>query len=269
MANKSNETQPTTVKQCCAGLYESDAAKLLLGDSFHPGGTTLTENLGWLLSLTTQSRVLDIAAGKGTSALHLAKRFRCEVIGIDYGRKNVEEATRAAKDLGLRDRVMFQQADAERLPFGDRTFDAIICECAFCTFPNKRMAADEFARVLRVGGRVGLSDLTRNAALVIDLSGLLSWIACIADAQPAAAYADLLATAGLKVRMVQEHDAALREFVDQMGLRLLAADVMVGLKKLALPGFDFESARHFVKQALQAISERRLGYAIIVASKEA
>jgi hypothetical protein len=54
-----------------------------------------------------------------------------------------------------------------------------------------------------------------------------------------------------------------------MGLRLLAADVMVGLKKLALPGFDFESARHFVKQALQAISERRLGYAIIVASKEA
>jgi hypothetical protein len=69
--------------------------------------------------------------------------------------------------------------------------------------------------------------------------------------------------------MVQEHDAALREFVDQMGLRLLAADVMVGLKKLALPGFDFESARHFVKQALQAISERRLGYAIIVASKEA
>jgi arsenite methyltransferase len=269
MGSKPNEAQDATVKQCCAGLYESDAAMLLLGDSFHPGGTKLTETLGRLLSLMPRSRVLDIAAGKGTSAFHLAKRFRCEVMGIDYGRKNVEEATRAAKEFGFHDRVMFQQADAERLPFADRTFDAIICECAFCTFPNKRMAADEFARVLRAGGRVGLSDLTRNGALATDLSGLLSWIACIADAQPAAAYAELLATAGLKVRMVEEHDTALREFVDQMGLRLLAADVMVGLKKLALPGFDFESARHFVKQALQAISERRLGYAIIVASKEA
>jgi arsenite methyltransferase len=126
MGSKPNEAQAATVKQCCAGLYESDAATLLLGDSFHPGGTQLTEHLGRLLSLRPRSRVLDIAAGKGTSAFHLAKRFRCEVMGIDYGRKNVEEATRAAKEFGSHDRVMFQQADAERLPFADRTFDAII-----------------------------------------------------------------------------------------------------------------------------------------------
>ena len=31
------------VKQCCANLYESDFAKLLLGESFHPGGLKLTE----------------------------------------------------------------------------------------------------------------------------------------------------------------------------------------------------------------------------------
>jgi hypothetical protein len=44
---------------------------------------------------------------------------------------------------------------------------------------------------------------------------------------------------------------------------------MVGLKKLALPGFDLESAKHLVKKALQAITEDQLGYAIVVASKEA
>jgi hypothetical protein len=32
-------------KRCCAAVYDSDAAKLLLGDSFHPGGTRLTERL--------------------------------------------------------------------------------------------------------------------------------------------------------------------------------------------------------------------------------
>jgi ubiquinone/menaquinone biosynthesis C-methylase UbiE len=191
------------------------------------------------------------------------------VIGVDYSRKNVEEATQTAGQLGLRGWVTFQQADAERLPFADRTFDAIICECAFCTFPNKHAAAEEFARVLRVGGRVGVSDLTRNGALPPDLNGLLSWIACIADARPAAAYAQFLSIAGLKVSLIEEHNATLREFVDQIRLRLFAVDVMVGLKKLALPGFELESARRFVKQALQAVSEGRLGYAIIAASKDA
>jgi arsenite methyltransferase len=263
------EAPPEAVKHCCANLYESDAAKLLLGDSFHPGGTKLTEHLGHILNLTPRSRVLDIAAGKGTSAFHLAKRFRCEVVGIDYGPKSMEEAARVAKEMGLDGRVLFQQADAERLPFADGAFDVVVCECAFCIFPNKRAAADEFARVLRVGGRVGLSDLTRTGELGPDLDGLLSWIACIADARPATEYADLLAAAGLKVTAVEERDTVLREFVDQVRLRLLAADVLVGLKKLALPGFDLELARRFAKKALQAISEGRLGYAIILASKEA
>jgi arsenite methyltransferase len=39
------DPSPAAVKQCCAALYESDAARLLLGDSFHPGGVELTERL--------------------------------------------------------------------------------------------------------------------------------------------------------------------------------------------------------------------------------
>jgi len=261
------EAAPIAIKQCCAGLYESDAARLLLGDSFHPGGAKLTEHLGQTLNLTPRSRVLDVAAGKGTSAFHLARQFRCEVVGIDYGGKSMDEAAQAAKEMGLHERVSFHRADAELLPFADHSFDAVICECAFCTFPNKPAAANEFARVLRVGGRVGLSDLTRNGVLGPDLDGLLSWVACIADAQPAATYAELLSTSGLKVSVIEEHDAALREFVEQVRLRLLAADIMVGLKKLALPGFDLDSAKHLLKKALQAITEGQLGYAIVVASK--
>jgi ubiquinone/menaquinone biosynthesis C-methylase UbiE len=263
------EAGPIAIKQCCAGLYESDAARLLLGDSFHPGGARLTEHLGKTLNLTARSRVLDVAAGRGTSAFQLAQQFRCEVVGIDYGGKSVAEAAQAAKEMGLHERVCFHRADAERLPFADQSFDAVICECAFCTFPNKRAVADEFARVLRFGGRVGLSDLTRNGVLGPDLDGLLSWVACIADAQPAATYAELLSTSGLKVRSIEEHDAALSDFVKQVRLRLLAADVMVGLKKVVLPGFDLESAKHMAKKALQAITEGQLGYAIVVASKEA
>ncbi len=51
----------------------------LLGESFHPGGAALTERLGQLLALTPESRVLDAASGKGTSAVLLAQRFGCTV----------------------------------------------------------------------------------------------------------------------------------------------------------------------------------------------
>src|SRR5271167_3610685 len=109
------EVAPSAIKQCCAAIYESDAARLLLGESFHPGGTSLTERLGQIVNLTPQARVLDVAAGKGTSATFLALRFGCEVVGIDFSRKNVEEAARTAGDMGLREPVSFQWADAERL----------------------------------------------------------------------------------------------------------------------------------------------------------
>ena len=201
------------VKQCCARLYESDIAKMLLGDSFHPGGVRLTERLGALLGLAAQSRVLDIASGKGTSALFLAERFGCEMIGIDYSERNVDEANAAAAGKGLGQLVSFQKGDAERLPFADASFDAVICECAFCTFPDKFAAANEFARVLRCGGSMGISDLTRGPALPPELDGLLAWIACIADAEPVQDYVKHLEAAGLRLKLTESHDEALLEMV--------------------------------------------------------
>src|SRR6516165_9932867 len=143
---------------------------MLLGDSFHPGGTRLTERLGELLGLGPQSRVLDIASGTGTSALFLAERVGCEVVGVDYGSHNVEQSNAGATARSLDKRVNFRTGDAERLPFPDGSFDAVICECAFCTFPDKTAAAAEFLRVLRSGGGIGLSDLTRGSALPEELS---------------------------------------------------------------------------------------------------
>jgi hypothetical protein len=91
-------SSPDTVKQCCARLYESDFGRLLLGDSFHPGGTKLTERLGELLGLDAQSRVLDIASGTATSALFLADRFG---VGVHCGSHNVEQSNAAATARGL------------------------------------------------------------------------------------------------------------------------------------------------------------------------
>ena len=264
----SHETvKPQNLKQCCARLYESDFAKMLLGESFHPGGVKLTERVGTLLGLRAQSRVLDIASGKGTSALFLAERFGCEVIGVDYSGQNVEQANVAAAGKGLDQRVSFRTGDAERLPVGDSCFDAIICECAFCTFPDKPAAAHEFSRVLRSGGVIGLSDLTRGPVLPKELDGLLAWIACIADAQPLDNYTQYLRGAGFRVAQTESHDEALLEMVNQVRMKLLGAEIMVGLKKLDLPDVDFPAAKQMAQAALPAIQRGSLGYAIICATK--
>lgn len=260
---------PSAVKQCCAAVYGSDAVRMLLGDSLHPGGMELTERLGHLLNLTPRSRVLDVAAGRGTSAIFLAERFGCEIVGIDCGHDSVAAANQAAQVKCLDAKVTFQTADAEQLPFSDCVFDAIICECAFCTIPNKAAAAREFSRVLRPGGVVGLSDLSRDGALPPELDGLLSWIACIADAQSPSDYAALLSGAALTVNVTERHNNALAEFVNQIRTRLLAAEVMAGLQKLVFPGFDFEAVNAIVRFALAAIKEGQLGYVIITASKAA
>lgn len=258
------------IKACCANVYQSDVARLLLGDSFHPGGIRLTEHLGTLLYLGPQQRVLDIASGQGSSAIALARRFGCQVLGIDYGDEAVKKAAQTANEAGVADLVTFQQGDAEHLPVADGAFDAVICECAFCTFPDKPTAAAEFMRVLRPGGQVGLSDLTRTGEVPADLRGLLAWIACIADAQPISAYSHYLTTAGLTVDLTETHDEALSEMVQQMRTKLLGAELLVRLKKIELPSsVDFEQAKTLAKAAATAIQTHKFGYAVLIASKRA
>lgn len=257
-----------SVKQCCAAFYGSDVARLLLGDSFHPGGTKLTHHLGTLLGLTSESSVLDIASGRGTSAFHLATSFGCRVTGVDLSKENVRLAEVGALQRGLGEQTRFQRGDAEVLPFGDNVFDAIVCECAFCTFPSKQIAAQEFYRVLKPGGFLGLSDLTRAEETIPGLEGLLSWIACVGDALPIERYAEILEAAGFQLQDVENHDDALVEMVRQIQGKLLGAEIVAGMKKINLPELDFATGKQFAQAALEATRHGKLGYALIVARRE-
>ncbi len=236
------------VKACCAAAYASDWARQLLGESFHPGGLALTKRLGTLLDLGPGKRLLDVAAGKGASAIFLAHQCGCAVIGVEYSNNLVPEATRAAEAGGIAHLVRFEQGDAERLAFADGQFDAVICECAFCTFPNKRAAAGECARVLRPGGNMGLADLTRSGEVPPELQGLLAWIACIADALSTDEYAQTT-------------------LVHDMRTKLFAAELVVKLKQVNLPSLDFEQAKALARAAASAVKAGRFGYVLMTATK--
>jgi arsenite methyltransferase len=255
------------VKICCAAVYQSDWARLLLGESFHPGGMALTERLGRALDLKPGMRVLDVAAGQGASAIHLAKTFGCKVLGVDLGAESVRKANAAAMQAGIGDLARFVSGDAERLPVDTAAFDAVVCECAFCTFPDKPTAAREFYRTLKPGGQVGISDLTRNGETPADLRSLLAWIACIADARPATEYERYLTDAGLTVALVEPHDEALASLVRDIQAKLLGAELLVKLKKFELPTVNFDEAKALARAAARAVKKGEFGYTLLWASK--
>jgi len=257
--------EPEFIKVCCANLYESDWIRLLLGDSFHPGGTDLTGRLGKLMDLQRHYRLLDVASGRGASALYLAGRFGCEVVGIDYSKESVSVANDLATEAGHAGSVRFEAGDAEALPFADNSFDALICECAFCTFPKKQRAAEEFARVLKPGGQIGLSDLTRTGPIPKQLANLQAWIACVADALPAKEYVAVLAGAGLELEHHETHDKVLHKLVRDIRGKLIGADLLSKLQNQDLPGIDLSEAKAMARAAETAMHNGNLGYALFVA----
>jgi SAM-dependent methyltransferase len=123
-------------------------------------GTTLQivgENLCEALDLRAGSRVLDVAAGNGNATLAAARRW-CDVTSTDYVASLLESGRARAQAEGLA--VLFQEADAEALPYADASFDVVMSTFGVMFTPNQEKAAAELARVCKHGGRIGLANWT-------------------------------------------------------------------------------------------------------------
>lgn len=261
------ETEAADTKSCCAAAYAGPWAELLLGDSFHPGGVALTLRLGQLMGLRPGLRLLDVACGRGTSAIALAREFGCSVHGIDLSPKQVEEARERADAAGVGHLVTFSVGDSEAIPLSDGAFDAVLCECALCMFPAKGIAAAEFARVLSPGGRLGLSDVTCSGELPPELCSLIARIACIADALPLEGYAALLRRVGFEVQHCAPHHRVLTELVSKVRLKLLAIEVLARLGKAPVPLHEVVEGKRIAQAAAASIRDGTLSYGVLVGMK--
>jgi SAM-dependent methyltransferase len=101
------------------------------------------------LRVDPPARILDVGCGTGRLARRLAREWpESRVVGCDFSRGMLAQARAHGGALAL------TQGDAQRLPFADGCFDAVVSTEAFHWFPEPEAALAGFQRVLAPGGRL-------------------------------------------------------------------------------------------------------------------
>jgi demethylmenaquinone methyltransferase/2-methoxy-6-polyprenyl-1,4-benzoquinol methylase len=109
-----------------------------------------------LAQLGSGARALDVATGTGDLAVELAHRVSPggEVIGVDFSERMLDQARAKAPEIS------FRLANALALPFDDAEFDAATVGFGARNFADLQQGLREMARVVRVGGRVVVLEIT-------------------------------------------------------------------------------------------------------------
>ena len=109
------------------------------------------------LDLKPGMKVLDVACGTGNLAIPAA-RTGATVTGVDIAPNLVEQARENAKREGLS--AQFDEGDAEALPYGDASFDAVVTMFGAMFAPRPELVAAELKRVCRPGGLIAMANWT-------------------------------------------------------------------------------------------------------------
>jgi ubiquinone/menaquinone biosynthesis C-methylase UbiE len=143
-----------------AAMWASGSYRTVVEDVVAPLGGILVETV----DVQRGQRVLDVAAGTGTSALPAARRG-ARVTATDLTPELLEVGRTAATAEGLDSSagsgsIEWQTADAEALPYDDAEFDVTISSIGVMFAPHHQQAADELVRVTRPGGTIGVLSWT-------------------------------------------------------------------------------------------------------------
>jgi arsenite methyltransferase len=142
--------------------------------------------------------VLDLGSGGGIDVLLSARRVGPKgfVYGLDMTDEMLELARRNQRESGV-DNVEFLKGYIEEIPLPDASIDVVISNCVINLSLDKPKVLGEIARVLRPGGRIGISDVVaENHLTTEDRRERGSWVGCVAGALSFDEYEAGLRTAG-------------------------------------------------------------------------
>ena len=181
-----------------AGLYEA-------GDRDELPEAAVLASLGCgnptaVAELREGETVLDLGSGGGIDVLLSAKRVgpTGRVFGLDMTEEMLALAVRNAAEAGIGNAI-FLRGEMEAIPLPAGSVDVIISNCVLNLSTDKPAVFAELARVLRPGGRIGISDIVAEDRLSAeDRAERGSFVGCIAGALSKGEYEAALAAAGFE-----------------------------------------------------------------------
>jgi len=221
-----DDSQQTAQRARDFGLPDYFDMQAAMGHTKHVGGWTATQELAQLCRVQEGQEILYVGCGSGVAAIQIAMEFDCRVVGVDLLETMVESAREWAERRRAVDRTEFRVADAQDLPFEDDRFDVLICESVNTFVPDLDKAAQEYVRVVKLGGYVGLNEAV--------------WV----DAPPEAGSEVMTAITGQKIRNSEEWIAML----DRAGLIDLVDRVYaIDMRKEARAQFGFHGFGDYMR----------------------
>jgi arsenite methyltransferase len=142
--------------------------------------------------------VLDLGSGGGIDVLLSARRVgpSGKAYGVDMTEEMLQLARRNAAEAGARN-VEFLKGQIEAIPLPAQTVDVVISNCVVNLSTDKPAVFAETYRVLKPGGRIGITDVVAEDHLsATDRAERGAWVGCIAGALSKAEYQAQLAAAG-------------------------------------------------------------------------
>ena len=128
-------------------------------DQLHSRGTEATDELAVFAGLGPGMRVLDVGAGLGGSARHLATHYGVHVTGIEISADLVRRAPRLTSRIGLAGRVEFKRGNAISAPFPMHAFECVWIQHVLSYVTDKGRLFAELRRILVPAGVLALHEI--------------------------------------------------------------------------------------------------------------
>ena len=189
---KSNGSCCAPKSSCCSGTNFAEKISKNIGYSDEeikvvPEGANLGLGCGnpvALASLKKGETVLDLGSGAGFDCFLAASRVgdKGKVIGVDMTHEMLEKA-RANAQKGNYKNVEFRLGEIEHLPVADNSADVIISNCVINLSPDKKQVFFDAYRVLKLGGRLMVSDIVLEKELPAAIrDSIEAYIGCLSGA---------------------------------------------------------------------------------------
>jgi sarcosine/dimethylglycine N-methyltransferase len=168
-------------------------------DQDHYGGSQAVDILCERAGIRREHRILDVCSGLGGPARWIAHRIGCRVTGLDFTQSRVESARRLTGRVGLDHLVDFVHGDATAMALPNAMCDVVISQEAWLHIPDKPTVIGQCVRVLKPGGLLAFTDVTRRGPLTLAEE---SWMAAEMQAPRVASserYLELLRANGCTI----------------------------------------------------------------------